>query len=282
MQTTQSTRNWLKTHRILLLRRFCQLSLTGLFLLGPLFEIWWFKGTLSASLIFNTIPLTDPLLLEQVIATGTNPEVTLWLGFIIVLLFYFVIGGRSYCAWVCPVNMVTDSASWLRKKLNIKTNHSFSKNSRYWMLAMILVASFVNGSLIWEQFNPVTLLSRSLIFGLNTGFILIGMIFLFDLLVSKRGWCGHLCPMGANYRLIGQWSLTKVQALNRKNCDDCMDCFKVCPEPHVIKPALKGNNMSTSIIMNPECNNCGRCIEICPQKVFKYSSRWAINLEKSA
>jgi len=31
----------------------------------------------------------------------------------------------------------------------------------------------------------------------------------------------------------------RVAAPNRKACDDCMDCFAVCPEPQVIRPALK-------------------------------------------
>ncbi|HAY28250.1 MAG TPA: quinol dehydrogenase ferredoxin subunit NapH, partial [Candidatus Accumulibacter sp.] len=30
------------------------------------------------------------------------------------------------------------------------------------------------------------------------------------------------------------------RASKRAACNDCMDCFEVCPEPQVIRPALKG------------------------------------------
>lgn len=34
-----------------------------------------------------------------------------------VALFYALLGGRGFCAWVCPVNIVTDAANYLRRKL---------------------------------------------------------------------------------------------------------------------------------------------------------------------
>ena len=33
---------------------------------------------------------------------------------------------------------------------------------------------------------------------------------LFDLLVAEHGWCGHLCPIGAIYGVIGAKSLIKI------------------------------------------------------------------------
>jgi ferredoxin-type protein NapH len=69
--------------------------------------------------------------------------------------------------------------------------------------------------------------------------LVIAGIFIYDLLVASRGWCGHLCPVGAFYGLLGKTALVRVPPPNRKACDDCMDCFIVCPEPQVIRPALK-------------------------------------------
>jgi cytochrome c-type protein NapB len=46
--------------------------------------------------------------------------------------------------------------------------------------------------------------------------------------------------VGAFYSLIGKVSLVKTAAVQRAACNDCMDCFVVCPEPQVIRPALKG------------------------------------------
>jgi len=105
---------WLDRQKLaLLLRRTCQLSILGLFLLGPLAGIWLIKGNLASSMILDTVPLSDPYLMLQVVLTGHVPETAALLGAAIVLIFYILIGGRVYCSWVCPVNIVTDTAGWL-------------------------------------------------------------------------------------------------------------------------------------------------------------------------
>ena len=190
-------KGWLGAHRWLLLRRASQLTILALFLVGPLFGWWLVKGNLNYSLTLNTVPLTDPLVLLQSLVTGHLPERNAVIGVVIVLLFYGLVGGRAYCAWVCPVNLVTDAASALRRKLDIRGGGDMPRETRYWMLALILVLAATTGGIVWELVNPVSMLHRGLVFGMGAGWLLIGAIFLFDLFVMKRGWCGHLCPVGA-------------------------------------------------------------------------------------
>jgi ferredoxin-type protein NapH len=45
------------------------------------------------------------------------PEKLALIGACIVLLLYLLVGGRTYCSWVCPVNLLTDFAYWLRVRL---------------------------------------------------------------------------------------------------------------------------------------------------------------------
>ena len=90
------------------------------------------------------------------------------------------------------------------------------------------------------------MLHRGLIFGMGAAWLVVLAVFLFDLLVSRRGWCGHLCPVGAFYSLLGTRSPLRVRADRRDQCNDCMDCFAVCPEPQVIRPALKGADKGTA------------------------------------
>ena len=52
--------------------------------------------------------------------------------------FYLIVGGRVFCSWVCPVNIVTDFAEWLRRRLGIKGSAHFSDKTRYWLLGAIL------------------------------------------------------------------------------------------------------------------------------------------------
>lgn len=268
-------RGWLKANEWLLLRRASQLSILGIFLLGPLAGIWIVKGNLASSLTMNFLPLTDPYVLLQSLFAGHVMQSTAITGALIVVAFYFLIGGRVYCSWVCPVNIVTDTASWLRRKLTIKGQGvRFGAHTGNWIFAMTLIMAFISGSIVWELVNPVSMVYRGILFGMGSAWIMLIAIFLFDLFVSRRGWCTHLCPVGVFYGLLGSHSILRVTAKNREKCNDCMDCFAVCPEPQVIKPALKKLTEDLSpLIQSGRCTNCARCIDVCNQNVFSFTSR---------
>ena len=269
-------RSWHQRYRWLILRRISQVSILALFLLGPLAGVWIIKGNLSSSLILDEVPLTDPHLLLQVLASGHLPETTAFVGASIVLLFYLFVGGRVFCSWVCPVNLVTDAAAWLRRRLGLKASVQLSRSTRYWMLALTLVLAGATGTIVWELFNPVSMLHRGIIFGMGFAWVILLGAFLFDLLVSKHGWCGRLCPVGAFYSLLAFKSLLRVAAVQRQACDDCMDCFEVCPEPQVIRPALKGADKGLGpVILDINCTNCGRCIDVCDREVFEFGTRFS-------
>ncbi len=271
-------------HKWLILRRISQFGILFLFLLGPWFDIWFVKGNLASSLTLDVLPLTDPYVLLQTLVAGMLPVSTAFLGAAIVLGFYLIVGGRSYCSWVCPVNLVTDLASWLRRKLNIRGNGAaIDKNTRYWMLGATLLLAMLSGSLAWELVNPVSMMHRGIIFGMGFAWAVILAVFLFDLFVSKHGWCGRLCPVGAFYSLPGKLSLVRVTADKRAQCDDCMDCFAVCPEPQVIRPALKGADKGIGpVILAEHCTNCGRCIDVCAEDVFHFATRFGNQMPKEA
>jgi ferredoxin-type protein NapH len=269
------SKGWLLANKWLLARRSSQLSILALFLLGPWFGIWIVKGNLSSSLVLEVLPLTDPYILLQSLLAGHAPEATAITGALIVLVFYLLVAGRVYCSWVCPVNIVTDAAHWLRERLGIVGASRISRNTRYWVLGATSLLALLTGSLVWELLNPVSMLHRGLIFGMGLAWSLIAAVFLLDFLVSRRAWCGHLCPMGAFYSLLATRSLLRVRAEYREQCNDCMDCFVVCPEPQVIRPALKGAEKGIGpVISSPNCTNCGRCIDVCSKDVFRFGSRF--------
>jgi ferredoxin-type protein NapH len=271
---SSSVRSVWRRQRWLILRRFSQLLILFVFLTGPWFGVWIAKGNLSSSSFFDVLPLTDPLLVLQTLATCHMPYSTALIGAAIILGFYLLLGGRVFCSWVCPVNMLTDAAAWTRRRLGIKTGRVPDANTRYWLLGGILAVSAFTGTLAWEWVNPVSLLHRGLIFGLAGAFWVSAGIFIYDLLVAGRGWCGHLCPMGAFYSLLGHTALVRVSAVRRNACNDCMDCFTVCPEPQVIRPALKQAGQTSSLILSANCTACGRCIDVCDLNVFKMTHRF--------
>ena len=276
-------KGWLGAHKWLLLRRISQLSILALFLLGPLAGIWIVKGNLNYSYTLGVLPLTDPYVALQSLVAGHVPETLGLVGFAIVLLFYFLVGGRVYCSWVCPINMVTDAAGWLRDRLGIKGASSLSAKTRYWILGMTFIGSAVTGMVLWELINPVSMLHRGLIFGMGWGWLIILAVFLFDVFGSQRAWCGHLCPVGAFYGLLGKASPIHVSADKRSACNDCMDCFAVCPEPQVITPALRGAAKQVGPLINDvDCSKCGRCIDVCGKDVFHFRIALANRPEDAA
>jgi len=263
----------------LIARRVSQLSILLLFLSGPWFGLWIVSGNLNSSLTLNTLPLTDPYVLLQSLLAGHTLENSAITGAIIIVVLYALVGGRAYCSWVCPVNIITDSAQWLRDHFKITGASSLSRKTRYWILAATLMLSFFTGTIAWELVNPVSMLHRGVIFGMGLGGFIIIAIFLLDLLVSRRAWCSHLCPVGAFYSLLGTHSLIRIRADARDQCDDCMDCFMVCPEQQVIRPALKGyiqkndTELIGPVITASNCTNCGRCIDVCAKDVFHFGLR---------
>lgn len=271
-----ATKGWLAAHKWLLLRRMSQIGILLLFLVGPWFGLWIVKGNLNYSYTLSFLPLTDAFQFVQLLVARQLPERLAIVGVVIVVALYLVVGGRAYCAWVCPVNLVTDFAAWLRARLGIKGSIHLSRQTRYWMLAMALGATAATGVLVWEMVNPVSMLHRGLIFGMGWAAAVILAIFLFDLFVMRHGWCGHLCPVGVFYGLIGRLSWLRVRLPRRDACNDCMDCFAVCPEQQVIRPALKAVNGAAPIILDAHCTNCGRCIDVCSKHVFAFGARFGV------
>ena len=269
-----TAKGWLAAHKWLILRRGSQIGILLLFLVGPWFSLWIVKGNLNFSYTLNFLPLADPYVILQSLLARQVPEKLALTGAVIVLLFYLLVGGRAYCSWVCPVNLLTDFAYWLRVRLGLKGSAHISRPTRYWMLGMTLVAAAVSGSIAWEMINPVSMLHRGLLFGLGLAWAVLLAVFLFDLFVMRHGWCGHLCPVGAFYSLIGKLSVLRVRLPARATCNDCMDCFAVCPEPQVIRPALKAIAGTPPLILEANCTNCGRCIDVCSKDVFAFGIRF--------
>ena len=267
-------KGWLGAHRYLILRRLSQAGFLALFLAGPWFGVWIVEGTLAGSLTLGVLPLTDPFIALQSLAAGHWPELTALIGALIVLAAYLLLGGRAYCSWVCPINPVTDGANWLHRHLGLPKGWQPKRTTRLWLMVTSILVSALTGVIAWEIVNPVTMLHRGLLFGMGATWALVALIFVYDLVVARHGWCGHLCPVGAFYGCLGAGAVLRISATNRAGCDDCMDCYAVCPENHVISPALKGAGDDTPLILAPDCTNCGRCIDVCAMDVFRFTHRF--------
>lgn len=222
-------------------------------------------GNLSSSLWLGQLPLTDPFVMLQTLLAGAPFAATALIGAAIVASFYAFFGGRIYCSWVCPINLLTDAAFWLRQRLNIKGNMSMPRQLRTAVLVVTLLLSVLCATVAWEIINPITLLQREIMWTSAAGVTLLTGLLLFDLLISRRGWCGHLCPVGAFYAWLGRYGRLRVTATNPDACSGCSSCIRACPEPHVLAPLVTQEARS---VVSGDCTRCGACLDHCPSGVL--------------
>jgi len=267
-------------YRYLILRRFVQIGILILFFGANAWGWKILEGNLTASLLFGKIPMSDPYAVLQMAVAGAVIASDLLIGVGVVALFYFLIGGRAFCSWVCPINMVTDGANYLRRVFDIDRaqlqKSPISRSTRYWILGLSLIVSAFMGIAAFEFVSPISMLHRGIVFGMGFGWAAIGMIFLFDLFVLKNGWCGHICPLGGFYSLLGKFSFIRVHHIE-ENCTLCMKCKMVCPEKQVLHMIGK----ESLPILSGECTNCARCIEVCDDDALKFSVRDFIQNKKT-
>ncbi|MDY0202399.1 MAG: quinol dehydrogenase ferredoxin subunit NapH [Tenuifilaceae bacterium] len=262
-------------YRFLIARRVSQVLILALYIAANAYGIKILEGNLSSSLFLSTIPLSDPFALLQILATGAIVSIDVIIGAVLIALFYGGLVGRAFCSWVCPINIVTDLANWLRRKLALdKTERKvwLSRNVRFWVMGLTLVVSAIAGIAAFEVVSPIGILQRGIVFGMGMGGAAVLAIFLFDLFAVKNGWCGHVCPLGGFYSTISKWSLIRVHH-DQPSCTLCMRCKDICPEKHVLEIIGK---RSGDIIMG-ECINCGRCIEVCEDNALSFGVRSYIN-----
>lgn len=261
----------IKVWRYLWLRRLTQIS-TLLLFFGSAHWAWNFNelpiisGNLSSSTLLGLIPLADPFAVLQILATQHTLLTEVLIGALVVLVFYWLVGGRVWCSWVCPINMISDLASKVRNKLNIQNALQLSRKFRYTMLALALVLSAITGVAAFEWMSPISIFHRGVIFGIGTGWVILLGIFIFDAFILKDGWCGYICPLGAFYSIVGKSSLLRI-SFNTPTCTHCVECTKVCPEPQVLDLKLASEK---GYISAGECTNCGRCVTVCPEDTLAF------------
>jgi ferredoxin-type protein NapH len=261
--------------RYLLLRRLSQFGILLLFF-GSAHWAWQYpaktpllSGNLSASEFIGLIPMADPFAALQIFLTGHVLQQKVLIGVGVIMAFYLLVGGRVFCAWACPVNLVTDLAGWLRARLPLPGTVYLPRNIRYLVLTMTLILSALTGVAAFEWISPVGMMHREIIFGLGAGGMALAAIFLFDLLLLKNGWCGHLCPLGGFWALVGRMAQLRVR-FDKESCTHCGECAKVCPEPQVLN--LKRLER-TGYVSSGECSNCGRCTPLCPEGSLAFDLR---------
>ncbi len=260
----------MRKYKYQIARRLLQISILFVFFGGNAYGWSVLRGNLSSAKVMDMVPLSDPFALIQSYSAGAAIASDALTGALIVLIFYALLGGRVFCGWVCPVNMVTDLAGKIRSSFNLDDtwkSMDIQRGARYWVIALSIVLSAILGVAAFEWISPIGALHRGVIYGFGFGWAFVLVVFLFDLIAVKHGFCGHLCPLGSFYSLVGRYGFLRI-GHNKDKCTSCMKCTDICPESQVLQIVGK----QSGPVLSGECINCGRCIEVCDEDAMKFSS----------
>jgi len=252
-----------------------------LFFLSFFVDIQFLEGTLNGSRLLG-FHLIDPFTSIEIFASTHEIHTNVIIGSATLIVFYFLVGGKAYCAWVCPYGLLSEIGEYIHMKLvrkKIIKERKFNPNIRFFFWAVFIVAAAIDGYLVFEVINPIGIISRFIVYGWTLGILWVVIILLFEIFYSRRAWCKYICPVGTTYNLVGWTSMTKVK-WDMNKCDHCGACLKACFEDHVLeitKPKhdkeRKEKGKESEIIVNGDCTLCGRCFDVCHTDAYNYEFR---------
>lgn len=192
-----------------------------------------------------------------------DPSLTLLMYLIGFIAFVSMIFGRAACGWACPIGFLQDLTRG-RKKIKHVAADKKTRWLKYVILLIIPPACYVTGRLAYTDICPIGGLTATLptlaldprAYTFNEFFapkmIFLAGFFILILLLS-RGWCRHLCPVGAMMAPFNKVSLLKLR-WDKEKCVYDYSCKKACPMGISLPENTKSN----------ECIRCGMCVAHCP------------------
>ena len=253
-------------------RRWITLLVVNLlFVVSFQFDVQLVEGALTASRVlgFHMADLNSAL---QVMLAFKHVVLNLIIGTATVFVLWFLLGGRSFCSWVCPYHLIAEWAEkihlWLRSK-GLALDVTFHRGVRTVFWITFAVLAFATGYTVFEFISPTGIVSRAMIYGPTLALLWVGMLLLFEIFISRRAWCRYICPIGITYGLVGVISPLRV-SYSPKDCAHEGDCRKACLVPHVLDVTIKGRATDVRVPIGADCTRCGLCVDICPTGSLKY------------
>ena len=185
---------------------------------------------------------------------------------------FFILGGvlamtvllrRAFCGYLCPLGTISEWLHGLGRRLRIPNIRVEGRLDRvlallkYPVLAVILIATWRAGELIFRGFDPCyALISRHGTDITLWAYVAAGAIVAASLLTIMP-FCRWFCPFAAVLNPLSRFGLTRVKR-NPTFCNDCGLCSKNCP---AAVPVDRVDQVRAS-----RCMACLNCVDGCPKQ----------------
>jgi len=185
---------------------------------------------------------------------------------------FFILGGvllmtvllrRAFCGYMCPLGTISEWLRSLAERLGVpgvRVPHGVDRVLallKYAVLAVVLIATYRAGELIFRGFDPCyALLSRHGVDITFWAYVVAGAIALASL-VMVMPFCRWFCPMAAVLNPISRFALTRIER-DADACRGCGQCSKHCPT------AIPVDHLQE--VKAARCLSCMNCVDSCPRK----------------
>jgi ferredoxin-type protein NapH len=262
-----------QVHRLRNIRWAVNIGVTAVFFLSYFLDIQLLEGTLSGSRLLG-FHLADPYATAQIALATRHLPVNLLIGVLTVVSTYLILGGRTFCSWVCPYHVLAEWAEVLHLRLVRSkriTNRTFDYGLKYWVWAAFLLVALLSGFTVFEMISPPAIITRAVVYGSWIGLGVIVLLLVVEVFYSRRFWCRYLCPVGATYGFIGRAAPLKIK-WDQDKCTNCKECQAVCMVPFVLADTV--NRGRLEYVVSGECTRCGLCVDACQDGALNYSVRY--------
>lgn len=242
-----------------------------LFVVSFSLDIQLLEGALTASRFmgFHMADLNSAL---QVMLAYKQVLINLLIGVITIFIMWFILGGRTFCSWVCPYHLLAEWAESLHLFLarrGIAKDYTFHRGVRSVFYIIFALLALMTGYTVYEFISPTGILSRAIIYGPTLALVWVAFLLLFEVFLSRRAWCRYVCPIGITYGIVGVFSPVRV-TYDLTDCKHEGDCRNVCLVPHVLDITIKNRSTDVEVGIGADCTRCGLCVDACPTNSLNF------------